>query len=328
MFFRMIIRLRTEPFFLRGKPDMTTTNATISKQPDGSGGRDFVVSGNSSGDEVFSVIVLLYNNDEFIRENLDSILNQDYPAIEIIVVDDGSKEFDKSWIESYIRENKGDNIRNFIVYQNECNFGTVKSANGAIRKASGRYIKLLAGDDALYYCESLAHAAAALRVCPCGIITGNVMKCDKDLNPTGPYYKSLVPALNRLSPIDVFRRLCIHNDIVAGGVFFDVAFFKRYGMFDESYRLLEDWPTWMTATQKGCRIFYSSFFAIRYRMHNGIGTSTNPVYLADRKHLFLHMIVPARKQIGPICFLLATISFLIINSLLVRKIYGFLFRKN
>ena len=286
------------------------------------------ISGNRFMNEVFSVIVLLYNNSEFIEGCLDSILNQDYPAIEIIVVDDGSREFDKNGIETYICEHKRENIKNSIVYRNECNFGTVKSANGAIGKASGKYIKLLAGDDAFYDCETLSHAVAALQVCPCGIITGDVMKCDKNMVPIGRYHKDLVLSLNSLSPIDVFRRLCIHNDIVAGGVFFDASFFKRYGMFDESYRLLEDWPTWMTATKKGCKIFYSPFYALKYRMHNGIGTSTNPVYLADRKHLFLHIIVPARKTIGPLFFVLATISFLIINSLLVRKIYGFLFRKN
>ena len=306
---------------------MTTTFATTSKQPDGAGGRDSVIPENSLMDEVFSIILLLYNNSEFLEECLDSVLTQDYPAIEIIVVDDGSRSFDKSGIEAYILKHKKDNIRNFIVYQNECNFGTVKSANGAIGRASGKYIKLLAGDDALYNSRVLSLAAEALRGCPCGIITGNVMKCNKEMVRIGPYRKALVPALNRLSPIDVFRRLCIHNDIVAGGVFFDASFFKRYGMFDESYRLLEDWPTWMHATQKGCRILYSPFFAIKYRSHNGIGTSTNPVYLADRKHLFLHVIVPARKEIGSYCFLLATASFLIINSLLVRKIYGFLFRK-
>ena len=290
--------------------------------------RDSGISGNCFMNEVFSVIVLLYNNSEFLAGCLDSILEQDYPAVEIVVVDDGSRSFDKDGIEAYIREHKRENITNVLVYQNECNFGTVKSANGAIKKASGKYIKLLAGDDTLYDCETLSHAAAALRVCPCGIISGDVMKCDKVLNPIGRYHKDLVLELNSLSPIDVFRRLCIHNDIVAGGVFFDAAFFERYGMFDESYRLLEDWPTWMTATQKGCRIFYTPFYAVRYRTHNGIGTSTNPVYLADRKHLFLHIIVPARKSIGPIWFLMATVSFLIINSIIVRKIYGFLFRRN
>ena len=307
---------------------MTTTISTTTRQPDNSGKRDSVISGKNPADELFSVIILLYNNSEFIKDCLNSVLYQDYPAIEIIVVDDGSKVFDKDGIESYIREHKRDNIQNIVVYQNECNFGTVKSANGAIRRASGRFLKLLAGDDALYDCESLSHAAAALRVSSGGIITGDVMKCDQDMNQIGHYYKSLVPALNYLSPIDVFRRLCIHNDIVAGGVFFDIAFFKRYGMFDESYKLLEDWPTWMKATQKGCRFFYTPFFAIKYRCHNGIGTSTNPFYLADRKHLFLTVIVPARKTIGPYWFLLATISFLIINNIFVRKLYGFLFRRN
>ena len=307
---------------------MTTPDTTTNQQPDIPGGRVSAISGNSSMNDIFSVIILLYNNSEFIEESLDSVLTQDYPAIEIIVVDDGSKTFDQAGIETYIREHKKENIRNIIVYQNESNFGTVKSANGAIRKASGRFLKLLAGDDALFDCESLSHAAAALKVCPCGIITGDVMKCDQDMNLIGRYHKDLVLELNSLSPIDVFRRLCIHNDIVAGGVFFSTAFFDRYGLFDESYRLLEDWPTWMTATQKGCRILYTPFYAIKYRSHNGIGTSTNPVYLADRKYLFQHIIVPARKKIGPIWFLLATGSFIIINSILVRKIYGFLFRRN
>ena len=142
--------------------------------------------------ELFSVIILLYNNSEFLAECLDSVLIQDYSDIEIIVVDDGSKTFDKAGIESYIREHKKENIRNVIVYRNECNFGTVKSANGAIRKASGKYLKLLAGDDALYDSESLSHAAAALRVCPCGIISGDVMKCDQDMNPVGRYHKNLL----------------------------------------------------------------------------------------------------------------------------------------
>lgn len=277
--------------------------------------------------ETFSIIVLLYNNNEFLNECLDSIFAQDYPSIEIIVVDDGSKSFDCESIVSYLKSNKKSNIVNYIVYQNERNYGTVKSANGAIRKASGNFVKLLAADDALYDECSLSYAAEALQKSSNGIITGDVMRCDENLKPVAKYRNNLPKALNDLEPLDVFRRLCVHNDIVAGGVFFSKRFFEIYGYFDESYRLMEDWPTWLKATYKGCRFLYSSFFAIRYRSNSGIGTGVNPAYMADKKRALDTIIIPAKSDIGMSWYLKARLSFFMINSPLVRKVYGFIFRK-
>lgn len=277
--------------------------------------------------DTFSVVVLLYNNSEFLNVCLDSILAQDYPSVEIIVVDDGSKSFDSESIVSYLEINKKANIVNYIVYQNEKNYGTVKSANGAIRKASGNFLKLLAADDALYDECSLSNAANALQKSSSGIITGDVMRCDEDLKPVAKYRNNLPEALNDLEPLDVFKRLCVHNDIVAGGVFFSKHFFEIYGYFDESYRLMEDWPTWLKATHKGCRFLYFPFFAIRYRSNGGIGTSVNPIYLADKKRALDTIIIPAKKDIGMRWYLKARLSFFMINSPFVRKVYGFIFRK-
>lgn len=277
--------------------------------------------------DIFSVIVLLYNNSEFVAECLNSVLEQDYPAVEIVVVDDGSKEFDLVGIENYIKTNQKGNIQHDIVYQNAQNFGTVKSANGAIRKSTGRYIKILAADDALYDSSSLTNAAKALRASPCGIITGDVMKCDENLKPIAKYRNDLLEAINALTPLDVFRRLCVHNDIVAGGVFFERSFFDKYGLFDERYRLMEDWPMWLKATKEGCRFFYSPFNAIRYRSNGGVGTSANPIYMADKKRALEDLIIPSAKEIGPGWYLKARLSFMAINSPIIRKAYGILFRK-
>ena len=78
-----------------------------------------------------------------------------------------------------------------IVYQNERNYGTVKSANGAIRKTSGNFVKLLAADDALYDECSLSYAAEALLKSSSGIITGDVMRCDENLKPVAKYRNNL-----------------------------------------------------------------------------------------------------------------------------------------
>ena len=277
--------------------------------------------------DLFSVVVLLYNNSEYLNECLDSILIQDYPRIEIVVVDDGSKSFDRDGIVSYLKNNKKENLVRYTVYQNGKNIGTVKSANGAVRRTSGQYIKLLAADDALYDKYVLTNAARVLQKSPCGIITGDVMKCDKNLVSISKYRKKLPEALNKLDPEDVFRRLCVHNDIVAGGVFFSKSFFVQYGYFDEEYRLMEDWPTWLKAVQKGCRICYSPFYAIRYRSNGGIGTSINPIYMEDKRKVLKNIIIPAKREIGLTWYIMARLSYIAVNSTFVRKIYGIVIRK-
>ena len=276
---------------------------------------------------LFTVIILLYNNSRYLQQCLDSVLIQNYSDIEIIVVDDHSDSFDKDGIERYISEHQTPNIRKLIVYQNESNYGTVKSANGAILKACGSFIKLLAADDALYDQDTLCYAAKALRESPCGIITGNVMRCDKGLVPIKKYRNLLLDRLNRLTPFEVFRCLCVHDDIVSPGVFFDKSFFEEYGLFDESYRLIEDWPMWLKATKEGCRIVYSSFWAVKYRSNSGIGTSTNAYYMQDKKLVLNKIIIPAKKELGWYWYLKARFSFFFINSPIVRKTYGFFFRK-
>ena len=75
---------------------------------------------------------------------------QNYPNIELIISDDGSAEFPRSDIETYISKQKSENITNVLVRQEEVNCGTVRHLNHAIAAAHGDYIVALAGDDAFY----------------------------------------------------------------------------------------------------------------------------------------------------------------------------------
>ena len=277
--------------------------------------------------QILSVIVVCYNNEEYIRKCIDSVLEQDYPAIELIVADDGSKCFPISEIEKYIRENKRDNIVSYCVYQNNENLGTVKNINCALGKIHGEYVKIIAADDALFDERVLSLAKKALDNSPNGIITSDVLKCDTHLNNPQKYQNLLQQQLNRLSPKEVFSKLCVHNGIISGGVFFKKEFFDTFGLFDESYRLLEDWPTWLRVTRAGCRIVYEPFCSVLYRANAGIGTGTNPVYMADKTRVLLTEIIPAKKDLGYKNYLKARLAFLLLNSLVVRRVYAFVFRR-
>ncbi len=88
-----------------------------------------------------SIIIPTYNNGNFIERCLDSLLNQTYTNLEIIVVNDGSKdETDRIIKEKYL------NLSNIKYFNNE-NYGVSYSRNFGMTHSSGEYVMFIDGDD-------------------------------------------------------------------------------------------------------------------------------------------------------------------------------------
>ncbi|QCT93939.1 glycosyltransferase family 2 protein [Caminibacter mediatlanticus TB-2] len=93
-------------------------------------------------DKLISVVMATYNGEKFLREQLDSILNQTYKNLEIIICDDCST--DKTWkiLEEY--KQKDQRIK---IFKNETNIGYVKNFEKAISLCKGDFIALSDQDD-------------------------------------------------------------------------------------------------------------------------------------------------------------------------------------
>ncbi|MBU3179958.1 glycosyltransferase [Clostridium psychrophilum] len=213
-----------------------------------------------------SVLVLSYNNLKYMKECLNSILEQNYQQIEIIISDDFSSDFKKDEIEQFILDNKKGNMVNYVINQNSNNLGTVKNLNKAISLASGNYFINLACDDVLFDVEVISNIVKYFLESNYLVLAGYVAQFDEQLKecllttPTWQYIKQI-----HGNPIDCYRLLCAGNFIPAPGMSYKRELIDRYGMYDEEYKLLEDYPRWLYLSRNGCSIGFLPQYIVKYR---------------------------------------------------------------
>ena len=88
-----------------------------------------------------SIIVPVYNNEEFLDKCLKSIINQTYKNLEIILINDGSKDNSLKIMKDYaIKDTR-------IIIIDKKNEGVSKARNDGIKKATGQYITFVDSDD-------------------------------------------------------------------------------------------------------------------------------------------------------------------------------------
>ncbi len=96
---------------------------------------------------LISIIIPVYNVEAYLRECIDSVINQTYKNFEIILVDDGSTDSSGKICDEYVE--KDDRIT--VIHQK--NSGPSKTRNTGLENANGKYIYFLDSDD---YVESNA----------------------------------------------------------------------------------------------------------------------------------------------------------------------------
>jgi len=94
-----------------------------------------------------SVVIPLYNHERYIEECLNSVLDQNIPNIELLLIDDGSS--DKGFDVACRWKAKHSHRFARIEFVKQTNAGITKTFDRLIRKSTGRFVLILASDDAL-----------------------------------------------------------------------------------------------------------------------------------------------------------------------------------
>jgi len=96
---------------------------------------------NKINNHLVSIAIATYNGEKYLVEQLESIYNQTYKNIEVVVSDDNSKDSTPLILENYSKK------FGLIYNLNESNIGIIQNFEKAIRQCSGRYIILCDQDD-------------------------------------------------------------------------------------------------------------------------------------------------------------------------------------
>lgn len=148
-----------------------------------------------------SIIIPLYNAEKYIAKCLDSIKIQSYKNLEIIVINDKSKDNSWSVLNQYVSEHL--NI-NFVIINNEINLGLSKTRNKGIELATGDYILFMDNDDTLVDELSLQHFIDATENDP-DIVIGKTR-----------FLQNNEPKESRYHQLKNTKRTYIDNEVIEG----------------------------------------------------------------------------------------------------------------
>lgn len=230
-----------------------------------------------------SVVIPVYNGSNFLKQAIDSALAQTYNNIEIIVVNDGSKDDGAT---EKIALSYGDKIR--YIYKE--NGGVSSALNTGIENMTGEYFSWLSHDD-VYLPEKVEKQVLALDGTGGNTLALCAFKCiDKEGNPFGGKHKARL-GNGHYSWNEALCHMLINGTFNGCAFLIPKVVLDRVGGFDETLRYSQDALMWMKIFLSEYDIVGMDEELVYNRVHNGQLTQTGKVlFHSDSEKISLQII--------------------------------------
>lgn len=195
---------------------------------------------------VVSVVIPVRNGKDFIHEALDSVLTQSFTDLEVIVVNDGSTDYDYELLEKI-------DARVRVISLAGCGVSTAR--NKGMQQASGAYIAFLDADDVWFPGKLEAQINYFKHHPNVGVVFGRFVKWYRDANGTFPQAESMWVNCSNFTEVDPTRSGWIYTKLLMGLlVGMNTAVIRRsvyyqIGGFNEAMRIGEDYDFWLRASR-------------------------------------------------------------------------------
>lgn len=206
-----------------------------------------------------SVTVITYNSSSYIISGLESVKEQTYPNIELIVSDDCSTDNTVEVVQRWLDENGSRFVRTQLVTTDK-NTGVAGNCNRAIVPCKGEWIKMLSGDDKFlpYTIERYVHYVnenPEAKICFAKLHFFGIEEKWREWHNS--HYENMFYCKIRNKDVEsqykeILKKLCVPGP----GLFFKKELYDSVGGFDEKYPFCEEWPFTLRVLKQGNRIYF------------------------------------------------------------------------
>ena len=266
-----------------------------------------------------TIVVITYNSSEFVLETLNSIKNQTYSNIELIISDDCSIDQTLEICEQW-GSNNFNRFQRVEIIQSAVNSGVSANINRALKISKGEWIKVIAGDDILLkncieinidyaYTHNQSEIFFSKSLC-FDSETGDIV-C---VRPT-----SNIKLENNSRK--QFLRMLEKDFVNPVTVFYKRSLISSVGYINEKYPFMDDYPTWYKILKFGNIFHYIDVETVKYRISGkSLSTSSrrgkvNQLWLDSStsfyKDILSKELLENKKYL---CWLLRTCSYYFLNK--------------
>jgi glycosyltransferase involved in cell wall biosynthesis len=212
-----------------------------------------MISNNMNKSPSISVIMSVYNGERYLKEAIESILNQTFTDFEFIIVNDKSTDNSAKIISGF-------NDPRIVVIENSENIGLTKSLNKALKVARGEYIARMDCDDISLPKRFEIQKKFMDENMNIVLLGGKTIIINNEGTETGK--KDVIQ-----NPLELKFRLLISNQISHSTVMFRTAIVIELGGYNEEYRYVQDYELWSRLNKLGYLISNIDEALLKYRFH-------------------------------------------------------------
>lgn len=224
---------------------------------------------------ILSIVMPVYNRADYLRESLESILNQSFSDFEFIIIDDGSSDGSVEIIQSY----KDERINLFVNSENK---GIVYSRNRGLKEAEGKYTAMFDSDD-IALPDKFEKQTDFLEKHPDYAMCGTWVKwIDENGQLTGEKWKLPAPP-EKIPAIMLFRNYFVQPTVVI----------RREaipeGGYSEGFDIVEDSKMWFDVSLKH-KVANLPEYLLHYRVHSGNVSNRSEKHIRNSKKFIAYQL--------------------------------------